>query len=646
MCGIAGILDTRGEGVDAGILERMIGTVRHRGPDEVGVRTDQSLGLAHARLSIIDIDGGRQPMSIDDGRLWIAFNGEVFNFVELRAELEAKGHRFRTRSDTEVILRLYADRGDAFVDALEGQWALAIWDARRRRLVLSRDPVGIVPLHWTRVGPELVFGSELKTLLAHPRVERRLDLEALDEVFTFWAPVAPRTLLQGISEVPPGHQLVVDADGRVTEHRYFAFEPHPELSISDADDAAAELMNRLTDATRIRLRADVPVGAYLSGGLDSSVVTALATQVRGAPPATFSVTFADREFDEAPYQTEMVEHLGTEHTSVAIDEGDIARVFPDVVWHGEKPILRTAPAPLFLLSERVHALGYKVVLTGEGSDEFLGGYDIFKEAKVRAFWAAMPESTVRPRLLSRLYPYLPRIQAQSPAFLMAFFQVSPGASADPFFSHLPRWQLTSRVKALFSDAVRGALEGHDPVAKLAERVPRDFGRWDPFFRAQWLEATMLMPGYILSSQGDRMAMSHAVEGRFPFLDRRVIDLSSRLPSKLKMRGLDEKHVLKRAAAGLIPDTVRRRKKQPYRAPDARSFFGPGAPAWVAELVSEPRLREAGIFDPRAVAHLVEKARAGRVAGARDNMALVGVLSTQLFHTQFVANAGRRFDGAD
>lgn len=644
MCGIVGAYRLCGAGIDRSLVERMLSPVRHRGPDAAGVFADQCVGLGHARLSIIDLAGGRQPMSNEDGSVWVTFNGEIFNYVELRQKLIGKGHRFATRSDTEVILHAYEEYGDDCVHQFNGQWALALWDTRRRRLVLSRDRLGIRPLFYTTAAGSLLFASEVKSLFACPSVDRRIDLRGLDQLFTFWFTLPPTTVFEGIRELAPGHHLIVEG-GKVRTDRYWELDYAPEPM--PADQCAERLLELLTDATRLRLRSDVPVGAYLSGGLDSSVTTALVQRCTTAHLTTFSIAFEDAEFDESRYQNEVVASLGTDHCSIGCRAEDVGRLFPEVIWHTERPVLRTAPAPLYLLAKLAHDEGYKVVLTGEGADEMLGGYDIFKEAKVRRFWAARPESALRGSLLGQLYPYLPNIQAQSPAYRKAFFHVRPEDLASPLFSHLPRWELTSRLKRFFSPELRSSLAGHDAYAEMLGTLPEAFGTWPPFCQAQYLEAAGLMPGYILSSQGDRMAMAHSVEGRFPFLDHRLAEFAARIPPRLKMMGLDEKHVLKRTAKGLVPDVILRRSKQPYRAPDAASFLGDKSrraePEYVRELLSPDRIREDGIFDPATVEHLVEKARKGRLIGVKDNMAVVGILSTQLVIDQFVRGFPRRFD---
>ena len=646
MCGIAGVLAFNGERVPPENLERMVGLLRHRGPDSSGVYTGDTggVGLAHARLSIIDLSGGQQPMANSDGSLWVTFNGEIFNYLELRDELVHAGHRFKSQSDTEVILHMYEEKGEDCVKYFNGQWAFAIWDAKRRKLFLSRDRVGVRPLFYTQTAKSFVFASEIKSILGHPEVERTLDLEALDQLFTFWCTLPPRTMFKGIQEIPPGHSMVVE-DGQLR------LWPYWRLDYSSVDDAMSEadcaegLLALLDDATRIRLRSDVAVGAYLSGGLDSSVITALIKRSSGDRLRTFSVAFEDPEFDESDYQRDVTSLLRTDHNVVRCSYQDICSVFPDVIWHTEKPILRTAPAPLYLLSRLVHNDGYKVVLTGEGSDEFLGGYDVFKEAKIRRFWAVDLASRYRPLLLKRLYPYLPNLQAQSDDYLRAFFHVNPLDLSNPFFSHLPRWELTAKLKVFLSKGVKSQVGTACGYGEIKRMLPEEYSQWDGFSQAQYLEAMGLLPGYILSSQGDRMAMANSVEGRFPFLDHRVIEFACRIPPKLKMRGLNEKYILKRAAGHLIPLSVKERPKQPYRAPDARSFFDPATGnarnEYVNELLSCESIRKGGIFDPLTVQKLTAKARTGQVIGAKDNMALVAILSTQLFVEEFITGLGRR-----
>jgi asparagine synthase (glutamine-hydrolysing) len=649
MCGIAGILNFKGAEVSAELLQQMIRMIRHRGPDASGVYTAGQVGLGHARLSIIDLSGGQQPMSNADQSLWITFNGEIFNYVELREELIQKGYQFATHSDTEVILHMYEDKGEECVRFLNGQWAFAIWDAKRQKLFLSRDRAGVRPLFYCQTTGAFVFASEIKSIFVHPTVERNIDVGALDQVFTYWCTVPPQTMFKGIQELPPAHSMVIE-NGKLRVWPYWSLDYSTVNNKMSEEDCADQLLQLLNDATKLRLRSDVPVGAYLSGGLDSTVITALIQQCSKTKLKTFSVTFDDPEFDESLYQQEAISYLGTDHQSVRCSYQDISRIFPEVIWHTEKPILRTAPAPLYLLSQLVSNQGYKVVLTGEGADEFLGGYDIFKEAKIRRFWAADVASRYRPLMLKRLYPYLQNLQAQSDAYRQAFFHVNTSDVSNPFFSHLPRWELTSKLKMFLSEAVMFEIERSDPYREMRRMLPAGYKQWDGFAQAQYLEAMGLLPGYILSSQGDRMAMAHSVEGRFPFLDYRVVEFSTTIPARFKMKVLNEKYILKRAVGTLIPSSVKKRPKQPYRAPDARSFFYLEPQVvrhtYVNELLSCEQIQKNGLFNPLAVQKLVDKAKNGRIIGARDNMALVGILSTQLLMEQFINNMRRYVVHAD
>ncbi len=642
MCGIAGFVGPVPGDLSATVLlKRMIDAIGHRGPDEQGIHIDPGVGLAHARLSIIDLSSGQQPMANEDGSIWVTFNGEIFNYVELAERLRATGHRFRTHSDTEVIVHSYEQNQEQCVDDFNGDFAFAIWDSRRRRLVLARDRMGVRPVYYMQIGQTFAFASEVKALAAIPGVDLEIDPIALDQTFTFWSPIAPRTIFRGVSELPPGHMLTYQ-DGRIAVRRYWSLQ-YPKRGdakpISESV-AAEELHDLLVDATRLRLRADVPVGAYLSGGLDSSVTTALIRNYTKSHLRTFSVTFESSEFDESEYQQELVRALGTEHSSVLCTRDDIGRLLPQVIRHAERPILRTAPAPLMLLSQHVRENGFKVVMTGEGADEILAGYDIFKEAKIRRFWAGSPGSPMRPRLLRKLYPYLVGLQGQPQPYLEAFFRAGLDDPGNPFFSHLPRWRMTSRLKQLFSDDVRDAISDYNALEDLSGQLPAEFGQWGPLSQAQYLETSLLLPGYILSSQGDRMAMAHAVEGRFPFLDHRVVEYANMLPARLKLRGLREKHILRVAMSRHLPETIANRPKQPYRSPDAESFFGKAQPEYVREMLSEDAIRQTGLFDVPAVAKLVEKCEAGRASGFRDNMALVGVLSAQLLHMSMVGKAAQ------
>jgi asparagine synthase (glutamine-hydrolysing) len=503
-------------------------------------------------------------------------------------------------------------------------------------LLLARDRIGVRPLFYAARHGGFYFASEIKALLAVPGIEAEIDPFALDEIFTLWAPIAPRTGFKDIMELPPGHFMVI-RDGAAKISRYWDFDFPDAADGYDArseEEVAEEVLALLDDATGIRMRADVPVGAYLSGGLDSSITTALAVRHTPKRLSTFSVGFDSAEHDETSFQRLMAEALGTDHAAVTCRDGDIAAVFPRVIAHTERPIVRTAPAPLFLLSDLVRQNGIKVVLTGEGADEVFAGYDLFKEDKVRRFAARQPGSKSRPLLFKRLYPYLPNLQGQSAEYLAAFFGVTPDLLSDPLASHRPRFRSTSAAKVFFSGDLRTRLQGYDAAGVMADMLPQRFGRWHPQHQAQYLESRFLLPGYILSSQGDRMAMAHGIEGRFPFLDHRLIELASRLPPSFSLRGLTEKHILRRATRDLLPEAIAKRTKQPYRAPDSQAFATAKAPAYVADMLTPESIADTGLFNPQAVTRLVAKAGTSGVEGFRDNTAYVGVLSTQIWHQTF------------
>jgi len=622
-----------GHPVELAVLSSMLEIIHHRGPDGRGIYRDADVGLGSARLSIIDLAGGDQPIRNEDGTLWIVFNGEIFNYVELRPELEARGHRFATNSDTEVILHLYEDLGPRCLERLNGQFAIAIWDRAKRSLFLARDRLGVRPLYFAAQAGTLVFASEIKALLCAPGLRAGIDPGVLRQVFTYWNAPSPRTVFEGIEEVPPGHYLSI-REGRIESRAYWHMDfsaPQPEKR--SPDECLEELRDLLIDATRIRLRADVPVGAYVSGGLDSAITAAIIRNYTRSRLDTFSIAFDDPEFDEAPYQRRVAEFLGTDHQVVTCTYADIGRVFPQVVWHAETPLLRTAPAPMFLLSEQVHQSGYKVVITGEGADEFLAGYDLFKEAKIRAFWAKVPGSPVRPRLLRRLYPDIPGMATGQGEFLAAFYQRHLAAPADPYYSHAVRWKTTRRNLRFLRSEMTGDPERERPETVFP--VPKEVSGWTSLARAQYLEVTTFLSPYLLSSQGDRMAMAHSVEGRFPYLDTRVVEFCNHLPDDMKLWALRDKWILRRLGGQLIPEEIWRRPKKPYRAPIQRSFFGPESPEYVSELMSETCLRDAGLLEPAPCLQLVRKASNGTRLTEVEGMALAGLISTQLLHHQFV-----------
>lgn len=638
MCGIAGYFNIQHDPEQGlHLLERMIWPLHHRGPDGFGFFQDKRAGLAHARLSIIDLEGGWQPIHNEDKTLWIIFNGEIFNYPELRQQLVRRGHRFTTHSDTEVILHLFEEKGEQCLDDLNGQFAIAVYDQQEQTLFLARDRMGIRPLFYTVQNGRFYFASEVKSIFsAAPDIPRQINRDVIQEIFTFWSPAGTETVFQDVKQLDPGCLFKIDSLGKIEQHQYWQipFGTAP-LSSASETELAEQLRELLIDSTRLRLRADVPVGAYLSGGLDSSTITSLIKHFTDNELKTFSVTFSDKVYDEQQEQQEMADFLQTEHHSIRCTYDSIGEAFPGVIWHTETPILRTAPTPLYLLSSLVRKHDYKVVLTGEGADEILGGYDIFKEAKVRAFIAARSDSSCRPFLLKRLYPYLALSPAKSAEYARRFFDTDASLD-DIFYGHRPRWKTTSGTHLFLRDDLAGAT-GQAPLDKLENLWQDRLQDMDFFSRTQFLESRLLLGNYLLCSQGDRMAMAHSVEGRFPFLDHRVVEFACTIPPHLRMKALNEKNILKKSMADLLPAGIVKRKKQPYMAPDILSFFGDSTPDYVDYYLSEQKIRESGLFKHKAVERLLTKCRKKIRQGFRENMAFVGILSTQILYDKFVEN---------
>ncbi|CAO3431627.1 asparagine synthase (glutamine-hydrolyzing) [Azospirillum doebereinerae] len=634
MCGVAGVLaGPRAEPADLDELKRMIAMLGHRGPDGYGFYRDERIGLAHARLSIVGLAGGFQPIHNEDRSLWISFNGEIFNHVELRRDLEARGHRFYTQTDTEVIVHGFEEYGPTVWSKLNGQFAVALWDTRRRDLWLVRDRLGILPLFYARQGDHLAFASEAKSLFGGGRIAPAFDPARLSQVFTHWSTAPHGSVFVGVESVPAATAIRFDANLVPHVDRYWQPDLSGDSSLANIslDEAADRLEEKLLDSIRLRLRADVPVGVYISGGLDSSVIAALARKLDTTHMHSFGVRFTDAGFDETPQQRLVAAHVGTEHHDILCGPQDIQAALPDVVWHGEAPLVRTAPAPLFLLSRLVRDSGIRVVLSGEGADEWLAGYDIFKEDKVRRFWARQPDSKARPKLLGRVHPFAAVNGQKDSPLWQAFFKRGMMDTDQPFYAHRTRWQNTAWSQRLLTADVQATADAAAFEAHVAAHLPDGWSRWSPLARTQWAEIATFMTPYLLASQGDRVAMANSIEVRYPFLDPEVDDLCAALPDRVKMLGLRDKLALRRVAARHLPAEIGHRPKRPYRAPMTSALFGAGAPAYVHDLLSPDALARYGLADATAVAALADKAHRqdGRMSGEREEMALVGVLTLQM-----------------
>jgi asparagine synthase (glutamine-hydrolysing) len=641
MCGVAGIIDYNSKSNSVPAIEKMLRTINYRGPDESGIYHSRYATFGNVRLSIIDLVSGQQPLSDPAGQYWIVYNGEIFNYKELRKNLESKGCIFRTQSDTEVLVQLYAIYGHKCLNLLNGQFAFAIWDKKKEELFIARDRVGIRPLFYNISNGVFSFASEIKAILEQESIKTKFKPESLSQVCTFWSTLTPHTPFEDIFELSPGYYLVYSRNGlRIKKYWEPNFdESGSPFSLNDSIDKFNELFN---DAVRIRLRADVEVAAYLSGGIDSSATVAYIKDIEPGILNTFSIGFMEKDFDETKYQEEAVTYFHTDHKSISCSSVEIADHFPKVVWHSETPVTRTAPTPMMILAKLVRDNNIKVVITGEGSDEILAGYDIFRETIIRRFWASQPDSALRPLLLKRIYPDIPHLRNASPNFLKMFFGYKLEDINNPFYSHLLRWNNSNHIKKHFSPDIKEYLKDYSPIEELESKLPQNFNSWDPLSKAQWLETTIFMSGYLLSSQGDRMAMANSVEGRYPFLDYRIIEFCSSLPPEYKLKGLTEKYLLKKLMKNRIPESIVRRPKQPYRAPIQSVFLPKNPPEYVKYMLSETYTKSAGIFDYNSISGLLDKIEKTGISSEVDNMALTAIISTHLLHYQFIENHNEEF----
>jgi asparagine synthase (glutamine-hydrolysing) len=631
MCGIAGAFDLNGtREFPLPRLLAMTGAIAHRGPDDEHVHLEPGVALGARRLSIIDIAGGRQPLANEDGSVWVAFNGELFDYPDLRQELMSAGHYLRTRCDTEAWVHLYEDHGAGMFAKARGQFAVSLWDQKTRTLILGRDRVGICPLYYAQAGGWLLWGSEIKALLASGLVAARPDPRGVDHLFTFFCAGTTRTFFEGISSLPPGHYLTV-RDGRVALRRYWDLDfPDAgcERRLLDPAPLIEELEALLERAVERRLRSDVPVVSYISGGLDSTVVLGLCGRQRGGAIPAFTVGLDRAGPDERAHSSEAARVLGAPLTTIAIDKAAIASTFPELVRAAEGPVLDTSCAALLRLAQAVHAQGYKVVLTGEGADEALAGYVWYKTQAIRDLVASRvgsgPLRVFRKLLLrsvsGRRLQLVPECAVRG---------VRP-AQQDLF-------ELISQAKpGLYSREMWDRLGDHDPYADL-DITNENIARWHPLNQSLYVGYKVMLAGLLMISKGDRIAMNASVETRYPFLDDDVIQFCAGIAPEYKLRGMTEKWILRQAARRILPAAIAGRKKTMFRACMSGSFLGRGRPEWVDQLLSPESLRATGYFDAAAVARQrAWQTHVPRMTPARGayDVGLTCLISTQLWHHIF------------
>ena len=628
MCGIAGAFDLTGtREYSARRLLAMTSAIAHRGPDDEQVHIEPGVALGARRLSIIDLAGGRQPIGNEDGSVWVAFNGELFEYPELRRQLLAGGHRLATRCDTEAWVHLYEDHREAMFERARGQFAVSLWDRNTRTLILGRDRVGICPLYYTEVDGWLLWGSEIKALLASGLVAARPDPRGVDHLFTFFCAGTTRTFFEGISSLPPGHFLKV-RDGRVTKHCYWDLDfpdAGAERRLDDPSPLVEELEALLQQSVERRLRSDVPVVSYISGGLDSTVVLGFCSRHRGEPIPAFTVGLDKAGPDERTHATEAAQVLGSPLTTVTMDRSKIASTFPELIRAAEGPVLDTSCAALLRLAQSVHQQGYKVALTGEGADEALAGYIWYKT------------QAIRDAITGRIGKGLPRLTRKLLMRSVAGgrYQLPPELAIGgvrPAQQDL--YELISQAKpALYSSEMWQRLGDHSPYDDLDITNDR-IKRWHPLNQSLYVGYKVMLAGLLMISKGDRIAMNASVEARYPFLDDDVIAFSAAIAPEYKLRGMNEKWILRQVAARILPKRIANRPKTMFRACMSGTFLGPRRPDWVDQLLSPESLRTTGYFDPSAVARQrAWQTRMPRITPARGvyDVALTCAVSTQLWH---------------
>ena len=638
MCGIAGVIDLAGRPTappDA--LRRMADAIVHRGPDDDGYLDLPHLGLANRRLSIVGLADGKQPIGNEDGTVQCVFNGEFFEYPEKRRELEARGHRFRTHTDTELLPHLWEDHGEGLFDHLKGQFAFCVYDTRANVVVLARDRFGICPLYWTvrRHGGStyLLFASEVRALLASGMVPAEPDVRGLNHVFSFFAVPGPTTCFQGVNLLPPGRYLRVrlGPDAAVEERTYWELDFPDRGQEEDPPEATAvaEYERLFVQSVERRLRADVPVVSYLSGGVDSSVVAAVASQVLGRPIPTFTVAVRAKGFDESPEADLVARHIGTTPVVADYSHAEVRDTYPDLIAAAEFPVVDTSAAALLRLARSVREHGYKVALTGEGADEFLAGYPWFKTHRLM--------SVLGTRVGNRLRALALRVTGQ-PRFPMSLLRESQ-EYVGGHNGWLDVYGMMGLSKLRFySDDLKRDLIGRTPYAEIG--LNRDkLLRWHPFHRGIALGARVMLAGHLLASKGDRVAMWESVELRPPFLDEDLVAYTNRLHPRWKLRHLRDKYLLRKVAEKYVPREIAWRRKKMFRAPlDSFHLTDPDRPAWIDQVLSPESLRKTGYFDAGAVA----KWRAA-VPGMRRTltrttveMGLAAVTATQLWHHLFIS----------
>jgi asparagine synthase (glutamine-hydrolysing) len=634
MCGTAGIVDLWARAVEPSLVRRLCDVLVHRGPDDEGYYVNGAVALGQRRLAILDLAGGRQPMGNEDGTVWITFNGEIYNFRELRARLEGLGHRFATRSDTEAIVHAYEQYGPACVKELRGMFAFALWDQPRQTLLLARDRVGKKPLFYAEVDGQWVFASELQALLQHPGLAREVDWTALDDYLTYGYVPAPKTIFRGVHKLPPAHWLTLkvrpggSGGPEVHVERYWQLAYEPKLRLTE-EDAADGLLEVLREAVRLRMIADVPLGALLSGGIDSSIVVALMSQLSDRPVKTFSIGFDDQEFNELPHARRVAEWCGTEHHELIVRPNAL-EVLPTLVRHYGEPYADSSAIPSYYVAKltREHV---KVALNGDGGDECFAGYERYAGGLAADRYGRIPAAVRRLAIepLSRLIPAggsrRSRLR-QARRFLEVAGQPAPERYLR-WVGYVP----TTEKAALYSPDFQEQLAGHRAeswLLRMWERLTE--GGLGPLDRMLALDVESYLP-YDLLVKMDIATMANSLEARSPFLDHEVMGFGARLPERYKLRGMRLKHLLKKAGTGLLPPETLARRKMGFGVPVGNWMRGE-LRSWMEDLLLSPRSLKRGYFQPEALRQVVDRHLEGREDRSFELWALLWL---ELWHQEFV-----------
>jgi asparagine synthase (glutamine-hydrolysing) len=633
MCGIAGIVASKGlQADDRARVPLMRDVAAHRGPDDAGLFVDQRVALGHRRLSIVDLAAGHQPLANETETVWIVFNGEIYNHADVRPELEAAGHHYRTKSDTETIVHAYEQWGDACVHRLRGMFAFAIWDATRRRLLLARDRLGVKPLYWALADDRLLFGSEIKSLLASGLIRAEADESKLPELLSTRYLSGAETLFKGIHRLLPGHTLVFE-DGRVTIHQYW------DVPMGRHDDSHERLSDHhlierfrhlLEEAVRVRLMADVPLGMFLSGGLDSSAIAAIMAHMIDRPLQTFSVAFKQRAFSELDYARQVSRAIGADAHEVVIDDEDFFGALPRLIWHEDEPIAHTSSVPLYFVSElaREHV---KVVLTGEGSDELLAGYGKYPRSLVNwraaAAYGVIP-APVRSWIASTVVPRLPPRMQRYASRSFVSLERTPEAM---FFDNFAAIGL--RRQRLLLDRRFSAATPRNAYGPSRAYYDAPNGCSTVLDRLLYADLKTYLVELLMKQ--DQMSMAASIESRVPFLDHKLVEFAASLPARFKLRGFTTKWILREAVRSILPPDILSRPKMGFPVPFALWMRG----RWsnlARDVLLDPRSRQRGIIQPAAVEQLISAHGAGTTEGSD---AIWALLNLELWYRTYIDGDG-------